>query len=115
MISAKPGPPKDRILGVIREGLAIVSQRSPADTQAYRDMVMNVAKRSAEAAKEGGFLGIGGTLVSQEEQRTIDEISAALTLQRARRATCSTLHTCTTCGPIAQQRTLVACQRLACA
>jgi hypothetical protein len=69
MISAKPAPPKDRILGVIREGLAIVSQKSPADTQAYRELVINVAQRSAEAAKEGGFLGLGGTLVSRPSAR----------------------------------------------
>lgn len=80
----KDAPPNDRILGVIREGLAMVVQKSPADAQAYRDMVMNVAQRSAEAAKEGGFLGIGGTLVSKEEQRALDEINTALTLQRER-------------------------------
>ena len=42
-------------------------------------MIMNVAQRSAEAAKEGGFLGIGGTLVSKQEQQALSEIGAALT------------------------------------
>jgi len=32
----------------------------------------------AEASKEGGFLGIGGTRVSAQEQQAIDEIRAAV-------------------------------------
>jgi hypothetical protein len=39
----------------------------------------------AEASKEGGFLGIGGTRVSAEEQAAIDEIKAAVN-QRVRAA-----------------------------
>jgi len=37
-----------------------------------------VARAAAEASKEGGFLGIGGTLVSKEEQSALDAIEAAL-------------------------------------
>jgi hypothetical protein len=70
--------PRERVLGVIRDGLALVSQKSPADAQSYRDMVMNVAQSSAEAAKEGGFLGIGGTMVSREEDVALNDIRAAL-------------------------------------
>jgi hypothetical protein len=32
----------------------------------------------AEASKEGGFLGIGGTRVSAQEQQALDEIRAAV-------------------------------------
>jgi hypothetical protein len=71
-------PPKDRILSVISDGRLIVSQKSPTDAAPYRDMVLDVAQKSAEAAKEGGFLGIGGTLVTDEEQAAIDEIRGAL-------------------------------------
>ena len=35
---------------------------------------------TAEAAKEGGFLGIGGVLVSEAEKATLIEISSALGL-----------------------------------
>jgi len=74
----KDAPPKERILNVIRDGLALVKQKSPTDAQSYKAMVVNVAKRSAEAAKEGGFLGFGGTLVSKEEQQALNEINSAL-------------------------------------
>jgi hypothetical protein len=37
-----------------------------------------VSRKVAEASKEGGFLGIGGTRVSQQEEQAIGEITAAL-------------------------------------
>ncbi len=74
----KDAPPTDRILGMIREGVAAVKANSPGDAAAYTAMVMNVAQKTAEAAKEGGFLGIGGTLVTDEEQAALDAIRAAL-------------------------------------
>jgi hypothetical protein len=39
---------------------------------------MTVAQAVAAAHKEGGFLGIGGTRVSEAEEHALDEISAAL-------------------------------------
>jgi hypothetical protein len=74
----KDAPPADRIVGMIREGMAAVKAKSPADAAAYSAMVMNVAQKTAEAAKEGGFLGIGGTQVSKEEQAAIDAVRVAL-------------------------------------
>jgi len=37
-----------------------------------------VSQKVAEAAKEGGFLGFGGTQVSEQEAATIKELSTAL-------------------------------------
>ena len=37
-----------------------------------------VAQVTAEAAKEGGFLGIGGTLVSDEEKAALATVNSAL-------------------------------------
>jgi hypothetical protein len=74
----KDAPPRARILGIISEGLAVVRAKSPADATAYRNMVMGVAQKTAEAAKEGGFLGIGGKQVSDEEQAALNDITAAL-------------------------------------
>jgi hypothetical protein len=39
-----------------------------------------ICKHVAEAAKEGGFLGIGGVPVSDAEKATLTEISGALKL-----------------------------------
>jgi hypothetical protein len=74
----KDAPSKAQMLGVITSGLAAVKANSPADAPAYRMLVTSVATRTAEAAKEGDFMGIGGTRVSKEEQAAIDEIKAAL-------------------------------------
>jgi hypothetical protein len=74
----KDAPPRDVILGNIHEATTIVSQKSPDDAEAYRTMVIDVAQKSAEAVKEGGFLGFGGTRVTAEEQQAINDIQSAL-------------------------------------
>ncbi len=74
----KSTPSKEGALNSIKEGLEVVSQKSPGDVQAYRELVLNVAQKAAEASKEGGFLGIGGTLVSKEEEQAIASIKAVL-------------------------------------
>jgi hypothetical protein len=77
-ILKKDAPPAERILSTIKEGLAVVKAKSPADAATYSAMVMSVAQKTAEAAKEGGFLGIGGKQVSDEEQAALGAIRAAL-------------------------------------
>jgi hypothetical protein len=73
-------PPRERILGSLRDGLALVAQKSPADAPVFRGVVLDAAQKAAEASKEGGFLGIGGTRVSNEEQQALNEIAAALAM-----------------------------------
>ena len=51
---------------------------TPEEVDAYKTFVMTVAQAVAAAHKEGGFLGIGGTRVSEAEEHALDEISAAL-------------------------------------
>lgn len=74
----KDAPPRAQILNIISGGLAAVKAHSPADATAYRNMITAVAQNTAAAAKEGGFLGIGGKQVSDEEQAALNDISAAL-------------------------------------
>ena len=64
---------------MITEGTAAFASRSPAEVQAYKDTIRAVAKATAEASKEGGFLGIGGKRVSADEQTALDRIDSALT------------------------------------
>jgi hypothetical protein len=71
-------PTKDRLIDLIGSSAATVAARSPADAAAYRDTLNAVARATAEASKDGGFLGIGGKLVSDDEQRALDAIRAAL-------------------------------------
>ncbi len=59
----------------VRQAVWLVSAKaSPEDAAAYRNMIMLVAQRTAEAAREGGFLGIGGTQVNDKERAVIEEL-----------------------------------------
>jgi hypothetical protein len=57
---------------------ALEATATPAERDAYKTFVMTVAQAVAAAHKEGGFLGIGGTEISDAENAALDEISAAL-------------------------------------
>ncbi|GGL67165.1 hypothetical protein GCM10010840_01390 [Deinococcus aerolatus] len=66
---------KNQSLEGVRQAMWLVSAKaSPEDAAAYRNMIMLVAQRTAEAAKEGGFLGIGGTQVNDKEHAVIEEL-----------------------------------------
>lgn len=71
-------PTAEKMIATIQAGMAAVRANSPGDAEAYRTMILDAATRSAEAEKEGGFLGIGGTRVSKEEQAALDSIRSAL-------------------------------------
>jgi hypothetical protein len=51
---------------------------TPEEVQGFNQWLVAVAQKVAEAAKEGGFLGFGGTQVSEQEAATIKELSTAL-------------------------------------
>ena len=62
-----------------REATAILKQKgSPGDIEAFRSLIVNIADRTAKAAKEGGFLGFGGEWVSEGERGVISRISKAM-------------------------------------
>ncbi|MCD0171776.1 hypothetical protein IHN59_19320, partial [Deinococcus sp. 23YEL01] len=73
------GEARDQSLQAVRQAAWLVSARaSPDDNTAYRQMLMRVAERTANAAREGGFLGIGGKLVDEKEQEVLDELRRLL-------------------------------------
>lgn len=49
-----------------------------AEADAFKQWLVDVAARVAEASKEGGFFGIGGETVTDAEEQAIDEIRRAL-------------------------------------
>jgi len=63
---------------LIRDAVAAVSTNSPADSSDYGRFLVNVATQVAEASKEGGFLGVGGSRVSEDEQKAIDQVRRAV-------------------------------------
>ena len=72
---------KANVLDRIKEAEALVAAKATAEeAQAYRQMLMAVASRTAEASKEGGFFGFGGVRVSSAEQSFLNEVQQALHL-----------------------------------
>jgi Bacterial protein of unknown function (DUF937) len=67
-----------KMLDVLRDASAAVKGKTPVDAQSFSDALVTVSRKVAEASKEGGFLGIGGTRVSQQEEHAIAEIGATL-------------------------------------
>lgn len=70
---------KTQSLEGVRQAMWLVSAKTSAeDATAYREMLMLVAQRTAEAAKEGGFLGFGGEQVNDKERAVLDELRQML-------------------------------------
>jgi hypothetical protein len=62
----------------LREIDALIASKAPEQTEPYRQFVRTTAQNVAEAAKEGGFLGMGGETISDAEKKTLDDIDRAL-------------------------------------
>ncbi len=59
----------------IRQAISILSAKGDAsEVEAYKVMLISAAENTASAAKEGGFLGIGGKRISESEHTVIKEI-----------------------------------------
>lgn len=76
----KPAEVKARCIETLRQVAAIVDAKAPGDAGAFKAWLRQISQHVAEAAKEGGFLGIGGVPVSEAEKATLTEISSALKL-----------------------------------
>ena len=63
--------------------VGLVKKLSPQDAQTYKEFIYTTALNVAQAAREGGFMGIGGVAVSAEEKSLLDDISRALGLQHS--------------------------------
>jgi hypothetical protein len=69
---------KTAALDTCKRAAAIVAAKSPPEADAFKGWLMQISKAVSEAAKEGGFFGFGGTLVSEAEQAALKETAAAL-------------------------------------
>lgn len=58
----------------------LLETKAPADAAAFKAWLHAIGERVAEAATEGGFLGLGGVKVSAAERATLAEIGRALRL-----------------------------------
>ncbi len=73
-----PEAPREALLALVQTAAAAVRTKAPSEAKAFGDALVPLAKQVAEASKEGGFLGIGGTLVSKDEEQAIADIAGAV-------------------------------------
>ena len=63
----------------LREAVRVVTQKATSDElEAYKEFVKAAAQAVANAHREGGFLGVGGKQVSDDEQAALDAVAAIL-------------------------------------
>jgi len=75
----------EQALDACRKVMTILEDRSNADEAGeYRRFLGDVAVAAAEAARTGGFFGIGGVLVTPAERTAVDAIREALGLEPMR-------------------------------
>jgi hypothetical protein len=74
----KPAEASEMAIENLKETLAVVHQKSPADYDEFGALITSVATNVAEAAKEGGFMGFGGEPVSDAEKKALSDIEAAI-------------------------------------
>jgi hypothetical protein len=74
-----PDQVKSYSIDSCRQLAALIQKKAkPDEAQGFNQWLVSVSQKVAEAAKEGGFLGFGGTQVSEQEAATIKELSTAL-------------------------------------
>ena len=56
----------------------LAAKATPEEATAFRQWLVQTAEKAADAAKEGGFFGIGATRVSAGETAMLDEIRKIL-------------------------------------
>jgi hypothetical protein len=69
----------EEILDELRAVNRLLTEKAtPEEAAGFREWLMTAAKRAAEAAKEGGFLGFHAERVSAGEQQMLDKLGEVL-------------------------------------
>jgi hypothetical protein len=75
----QPEEIKDLALKTCQEVAALLARKAPGpEAESFKRWILTAAQQAAEAAKEGGFLGIGGVRVSAAEQAVLAELAGRL-------------------------------------
>jgi hypothetical protein len=65
---------------LMRTSYLLTQKATPEETIEFKQWLTNVAQATAEATKEGGFLGFGGTLISDQEKAALSTVNSTLGL-----------------------------------
>jgi len=75
----KQQDPKMQLMKILKDDLAVLDEKStPEEKAGMGAWLMTVAQATAEAGREGGFLGIGSVHVSEKEKAALAELEAEL-------------------------------------
>ncbi len=73
--------PRPVILASLQQDLAVLDAKStPEEKAGFCTWLMTVANATAEAGREGGFLGIGAVRVSDQEKAALEALKQAFGL-----------------------------------
>jgi hypothetical protein len=73
------GPAADQVVDELRSVQQLVTAKAdPEEAAAFGRWMVEVAQAAANAAKEGGFMGIGAEQVSERETKMIEQVRAAV-------------------------------------
>jgi hypothetical protein len=61
----------------LKQASALLEAKPPEDAAAVKHWFCHITQKVADADAEGGFMGFGGTKVTDAEKRALSEISAA--------------------------------------
>lgn len=79
LVGKSPEQIKSNALDSLRQVGTLLDQKArPEESQAVKRWLHDTGKRVSEAAKEGGFLGLGGTQVSEQEKAALNELGRSL-------------------------------------
>jgi hypothetical protein len=75
---------QDAAIEILRRTSNLLDEKAtPEEAAEVKQWLAKVAEATAEAAKEGGFLGFGGTLVSDEEKAAMAKVGSTLGIAAA--------------------------------
>ena len=80
LAGAKAAELKAKCLDTLKQATALLEAKTPQDAEAVKKWFYHISDKVAQADAEGGFLGFGGTQVTDAEKAPLSEISSALKL-----------------------------------
>lgn len=79
LVGKSPEQIKSSTLESLRKVGTLLDQKArPDESQAVKRWLHDTGKKVSEAAKEGGFLGLGGTQVNEQEKTALSELGRSL-------------------------------------
>jgi hypothetical protein len=74
---------KNALIGAVKTAVRAVENKSPSEVEGYKTWLAAVAAKVSQASKEGGFVGVGGALLSREEEEALKQLATVLARGKA--------------------------------